>query len=234
MTSSGTYAYAPALSDLIIQAFGRCQIRRSALTAEHLSDAKECANLLQVEWANRSGINLWTVDLVSQALTAGTATYNLEARTLGILAAYISTGTPGTDRIITSISRDDYAAFPDKTTTGVPTVYWFNRQVTPQITVWQSPDTAATYTLKFYRARQIQDAAITSGQNAEIPYRFLEAYTAALALALSRLYPPQDAQVRADLKEQAAQSWIEASTKDVEDVPLSFAPAVSSYYRGAA
>ena len=38
-------------------------------------DARNEINYLQVEWST-CGVNLWTVDLVTQVLTAGTATYS--------------------------------------------------------------------------------------------------------------------------------------------------------------
>ena len=39
MTTSSTYAFAPAASDLVLNAFGRLQIRGPELTADHLNNA---------------------------------------------------------------------------------------------------------------------------------------------------------------------------------------------------
>lgn len=233
MTTSGTYAFNPALSDLIIAAYGRCQIRRPAITVEHLQDAAMACNLLQVEWSNRQ-VNLWTVDLQSTALTQGVATYNVDPSTIMIMAAYIQTGTnPPIDRIVTSIDRDTYAAFPDKTTEGEPTVYWHDALINPTITVWQPPDGGGPYTLKYYRARQIQDATVPGGYNAEVPYRFLEAYVAALAVKLGELYAPNEL---GRLVPMAKAAWEEAKRRDVENAPLRIVPALSTYsssvYRG--
>jgi len=226
MTTTGTYAYDPALSDLMIAAYGRCLIRRTALTTEHLFDAATAANLLQVEWSNQQ-VNLWTVDLQSIPLTEGVATYNVDPATVMIMAAYIATNTaPEQDRIIISIDRDTYASFPDKQTEGPPTVYWYNKQILPTITVWQPPDGNGPYTLKFYRARQMQDASAPNGVNAEVPYRFLEAYTAGLARKLAELYAPAELQ-RLMLQEQ--KSWDKASQRDIEDAPLRIVPAMSTY-----
>ena len=90
-TSSGQFAWNPALSDLIIAAYGRCQIRPQGITVEHLQDAAMAANLLQMEWANEQ-VNLWTVELISTPLEAGTSTYSVDPATVMIMAAYISTG----------------------------------------------------------------------------------------------------------------------------------------------
>lgn len=228
MATSGAFAFAPSLADLMIQAFGRCQIRRAALTPEHLFDAATCANLVQAEFSNRQ-VNLWTVDLQSQALTQGTATYNAPASTVSILSAYIETGSPATGRVITSIGRDTYAAYPNKASEGPPNVYWFDRQRTPIITLWPVPDDGGPYTLKYYRAVQQEDAEVADGVEPDVPYRFLEAYTAALAAKLAEIYAPTREAV---LEQRAAARWAEAAAEDAEDVPMFIAPAVGAYFTG--
>src|SRR4249920_396841 len=90
-TPSGQFTWSPALSDLIITAYGRCQIRRAELTVEHLQDAAMSANLLQTEWANEQ-INLWTVEYASMPLIPGQTTYNVDPTTIMIMAAYVSSG----------------------------------------------------------------------------------------------------------------------------------------------
>lgn len=228
-TASGTYLVNPPLSDLIITAYGRCQIRRPALTVEHMADAAMACNLMQSEWANRE-VNLWTVDLQSIPLVQGTATYNVDAATIMIMAAYIETGTnPPIDRIIISVDRDSYAAYPDKTTQGQPTVYWYQKLIAPQITVWQPPDGNGPYTFKFYRARQIQDATVPGGITPEVPYYFLEAYVAGLAAKLAQLYAPA---MWVGLRAAADQAWTEARDRNVENAPLRIVPAMQSYFSG--
>ena len=160
MDTSGTYVWRPALSDVIITAYGRCQIRRTDINVDHLHDAAMACNLLQVEWSNQQ-VNLWTVELMATSLLEGVATYDVDPTTVMIMAAYISTGQgPQKDRIITSLDRDTYAGYPDKETPGVPSVYWFNNQIQPTITPWPPPNADQPYTLRYYRARQLQDASL--------------------------------------------------------------------------
>lgn len=224
--TTGTYDFGPYLSDLIIHAYGRCQVRRTALTSDHLADAAVACNLLQVEWSNRQ-VNLWTVDLQSIPLTPGVATYNVDPSTVMIMAAYIATGTsPERDRVIISIDRDTYASYPDKETQGPPTVYWFNKLILPTITVWQPPDGSGPYTLKFYRARQIQDASVGGPLQPEVPYRFLDAYVSELAFRLAEIYAPARMQ---ELSLRAKQTWDEASQRDIENAPLRIVPALWTY-----
>ncbi len=226
MSTSQSYSWAPAFSDLIIAAYGRCQIRRTAITVDHLHDAAMAANLMQSDWSNEQ-VNLWTVDLQTISLLPGVATYDVDPATVMIMGSYISTGIgPQKDRIITSIDRDTYASYPDKGTPGNPTVYWYNAQIQPQITLWQPPDDHEPRTLKFYRARQMQDAVMPFGMQAEVPYRFLEAYVAGLAFKLSELYAPARMQ---ELAAAAKAKFDRAKERDVENAPLRIVPAMSIY-----
>lgn len=226
MATTETYDWAPALSDLIINAYGRCQIRRTALTVDHLHDAAMSCNLMQSDWSNEQ-VNLWTVDLQSITLVPGVATYPVDPSTVMIMAAYISTqNNPQKDRIVTSVDRDTFAAFPDKESPGSPTCYWYNAQREPEITLWQPPDDAEPRVLRLYRARQQQDAKLPNGLEPDVPYRFLEAYVAGLAVKLAVLYAP--ARV-ADLAAEAKARFDRAKQRDVEDSPLRIVPAMSTY-----
>lgn len=226
--TSGTYAFSPSLGDLMLHAFSMCGIRRTAITPEHMSDAAMAANLMQVEWSNEEGVNLWTVELVSIPLAQGTDVYTLDASTTMVMSAYVETpGPPPIDRIILSVSRDEYAAYPDKTTQGPPTVYWFQRLNPPTVTLWQPPDGNGPYTLKLYRAHQPQDAVLPAGVLPDAPYRFLDAYVKGWALRIAELYAPTQ---MPRLKMSANEAWEKASTKDVEDVPMRFIPTYGSPY----
>lgn len=229
MAPSGTYNFAPSVGELVLNAYGRINIRRPELLAQHMVDARMEANLLQTEWMNK-GVNLWTVDLITTALSQGVATYTVDPTTVMILDAYIETGAAPniTDRIIEPVSRTEYASFPNKTTQAPPTVFWFDRLVSPTISVWPVPDGNGPYTLKYYRFRQIQDANLPAGATPEIPVRWFDAFAAGLAHRLARIYAPPLEQIR---KADAMEAWQVAATQDVEDVPLYIFPGLSSYYR---
>lgn len=225
MTTSGTFAFAPGVADLILNAYNRIGIRPPALTQDQMVSARMESNFLQAQWAN-SGVNLWTVDLVSLPLVQGTATYNVDASTIMILDLYITTDS--NDRYITPFSRSDYAAIANKDQQGAPTTYWYDRLTSPTLTFWQVPDGNGPYTAKYYRYRQIQDAEYTSGLAPEIPYRFLDAWAAGLAHRLARIYAPALEGAR---KADAMEAWQNAATQDVENAPLYLTPGLSGYYR---
>lgn len=229
MATSGTYSFAPSVADLVQNAYGRIQIRRPSLLAEHMTDARIESNLLLAEFDNR-GVNLWTVDLQSTLLVQGTATYNVDPTTITILDAYIDTGSGENtvSRIITSISRSDYAAIPDKLQQGLPTVFWYNRQINPTITMWEVPDNNGPYLLKYYRFRQIQDSVLAGGVQPEVPLRWLDAFTAALSARLARIYAPT---LLAEAKAEAERTWQIAAQQDTENAGFYIMPGIDSYYR---
>jgi hypothetical protein len=212
----------------MLTAFGRIGIRRTELTAQHMADADNEANLVQVKLSNRQP-NLWTDELYTETLVESTATYTLNARLIAIQAAYLTTTSSGvsTDRLVWPLSTFEYAALPDKTQEGPPTSYWYNRQITPQITLWPVPDGNATYTLKLRVCRQIQDVSLTSGTTLDLPYRWLDVFVADLAHRLSRIYAPQLEPAR---KADAAEAWDNAAVEDQERVPMYLGMAIGNYY----
>lgn len=225
MTTSGTTAFNPSLGELVLNAFSRIGVRRTAILASHLADARVEANLLQAEWNNRQ-VNLWKVDLVSTALTASTATYDVDDDIVMILDAYIS--VDDIDYVIYPISRTEYAAIPSKTTEGRPSQFWFDRLTNSDLTLWPVPDSNSTYTLNYYCCRLIEDAALVNGTTVEIPQLWLDAFAAGLAYRLSRIYAPQ---MKAERKAEYDEAWAVAATQNVENVPLSIIPGVAGYFR---
>lgn len=229
MVTSGTYNYFASNADAVLAAYARINLRRSSLKIEHFKDAALEANMMLVEFANKQP-NLWTSETRTIPLVAGTATYDMLPRDIMILAAYIRTGTGASqlDRILAPVSTTEYAAYTVKNQEGFPSVYWFNRQITPQITLWMVPDASDTYTLYLQVVQQIQDINLANGEQAEIPYRWLDVFIAGLAYRLARIYRPDLEQVR---KAEYDEAWRVAGTQDVENVSLFISPGMSSYYR---
>lgn len=237
MATTGTYAFSPALSRLVISAYSRIGIRRTALLVEHMKDAEFESNLLLCQWSNLQP-NLWLSELATEALSAGTATYDLDPQVVAIQLAYISTtaGSTTTDRPLGQLSTVEYASQPNKATQGPPTSYWFDRQITPRVTLWPVPDSTTTYTLKLRCVRQAQDASLPGGLNLEIPYRFNTAFVDGLADRLGAVYPePAKAALGANfaaiLDARAQKSWDIAAGQDTEAVPIYITPSLGGYFR---
>ena len=233
MTTSGTTNFLPSVGELVLAAYRRVGVHRSEITSEHLADARNETNLMQAEWA-ALGPLLWTVGLQSQALTTGTPTYSVPPDTIMVLDAYISIPNgDGTtvDRVITAMSRSEYAAMPDKLQKSAPTSYWFDRLVAPTITLWPNPDASTEYTLNYYTFSQIQDATLQGALQPQIPYFWLDAYVAGLARRLKMIYPTENQVPYADFVAEAQRAYNIASAQGTEGTPLYIAPAVDSYWR---
>ena len=191
MATSGTTAFDLNIDDIIEEAYERCGVRTNS--GKDLRSARRSLNLLLSEWGNR-GVHLWKVTLKEQLLTAGTATYTTPADCNDVLEAYISTntgiGTSIKDVSLTKIDRSAYAALPNKGSRGQPSQYFVNRQITPTITLYLTPD-ASTYTyVKYYYIGRIQDAGVYTNQT-DIVYRFLPCMCSGLAYYLSLKKAPQ-------------------------------------------
>lgn len=225
---TGTYNFNPSAGDIIITAYQRIRIRPTEILQPHLQQAIIELNLLLVKFSNLQP-NLWDVDLQTSPLTQGTATYSIPAETVMITNAFIRTGSGTTqvDRLVFPISNAEYAALPNKTVQAPPTQFWFNRQISPTITMYPVPDGNGPYTLYYYRVRQIQDAQGGSGLNIEVPYLWLDAMAAGLAHRLARVFAPDLEDKR---KMDAEEAWQIAARQNVENVPLFIAPGLISYF----
>jgi hypothetical protein len=84
----------------------------------------------------------------------------------------------GTDFSMTRVSRDTYLAIPTKTTTGRPTQFFLDRQITPNLKIWPAPENS-TDVIHYDALTRIQDADGATN-TMEIPFRFYPCLTAGL------------------------------------------------------
>lgn len=229
MTTSGTYTFNPSMGELTLYAYNLCGIRNTALLQEHMQNARMATNLMLARWSNQ-GVNLWAVDTVTVPLVQGTSTYSVPTDTVMILDAYITIaqGNSNTDRIILPVSRTEYASYPNKEQQGFPTTYWFDRLLSPNITLWPVPDGGEASTLKYYRVKRLQDANYTAGQTLEIPYLWLEAFAYGLALRLAQVWAPP---MVMQLKPFADEAYQIAADQNTEYVSQYISPQIQGYFR---
>lgn len=115
MSTSGVADFDLDLSELIEEAFERAgsELR----TGYDMRTARRSMNILFADWANR-GINMWTIEQGSFALTQGLNTYALPLDTVDLLEHVIRTNANSTsnqsDLTITRISISTYATLPNK------------------------------------------------------------------------------------------------------------------------
>jgi hypothetical protein len=169
------------------------------------------------EWANR-GLNLWTVTETVLPLVQGTAEYTLNEDVVDVLDMALR--RDGTDYELNRISRSDYLDVPDKTSQGRPSQFYFNRQIDPVITLWQTPENS-TDQLVYYYVRRIEDVN-TLANTTGIPFRFYPCMVAGLAYYLAIKRAPERVQMMKAIYEEEFQR---AAMEDVDKVSLVLRPS---------
>lgn len=159
------------------------------------------------------------------------STYSVNPNTVMILDAYVTNTQTGEniDRIILPVSRTEYASYPNKQQSGFPTVFWFDRLISPTVTLWPVPyPNNGPTVLSYYRVKRIQDSNLTNGQNLDVPYLFMEAFAYGLAERLAMIWAPDKIPLIKPLYEEA---YDIASRQNVETAQQYISPQLSGYYR---
>lgn len=225
MALSGTKSFELDVADYIEEAFERCGIE--VRTGYDQRTARRSLNLLLADWANR-GLNQWTIEEEIITLTAGVKDYTLSNSTIDVIEAVVRfTNGVGTqsqaDVTIERISREYYLNIPNKLTQARPSQYFVDRQITPVIKVWPTPD--QTYYLVVNKLVRMDDAS--AGVNTlEIPFRFYPCLAAGLAYYLSMKKAPDRTQM---LKAMYDEEFIRAASEDRDRASLNLTPGRSSY-----
>lgn len=220
MTLSSSKNFELDVSDYIEEAFERCGLE--ARTGYDLKTAKRSLNLMLAEWANR-GLNQWTIEQSTQALTQGTSEYALGTDTIDILSAVLRRS--GTDINMERLSRDEFLNIPNKTTRARPTQFFLDRQITPTLKIWPAPENS-TDTIVFNRLVRMDDAD-TQTNTLEIPFRFYPCLAAGLAYYIAIKRAPDRIQL---LKAVYEEELDRAMTEDRDRASFNIAPSLD-YYR---
>jgi len=222
VATSGTATFNLDISEIIEEAFERCGLE--ARTGYDLQTAKRSMNIMLAEWANR-GLNQWTIEQRTQTLTANDSDYSLETDVIDILSAVVRRST--TDFSMTRISRDNYLAIPTKTTTGRPTQFFLDRQITPNLKIWPAPENS-TDTIVYDALTRIQDAdGVTNTM--EIPFRFYPCLTAGLAYYIAMKRAPDRIQL---LKSVYEEEFERAMGEDRDRSSFTVTPQLNYYKVG--
>ena len=216
MTTSSSRDFNLDVAEAIEEAYERCGLEMR--TGYDAKTARRSLNIMFSEWANR-GLNLWTVEQTTQSLTSGTASYQFTADYTDLLEVVIRRSN--TDFALTRMSRGDYLNLPNKSQSGRPSQYYFDRKITPSLILWPTPDSSSD-SLVYYYVRRIQDADTLQNTN-DIPFRFLPCLVAGLAFYLS-LKIPQAGDRTQFLKQEYEEQWTLASTEDRDKATLRIAP----------
>jgi hypothetical protein len=215
MTVSGSRDFNLDVGEVIEEAYERCGIE--VRTGYDARTARRSLNLMFADWANR-GINMWTVKSETVTLTQGTSAVTLAADVVDVLEIVLR--RDGTDFEITRISRGEYVTLPDKTTQGRPSQFYFDRQITPIINLWATPENS-TDQLVYHYVRRIDDAD-TLVNTTDMPFRFYPCMVAGLAYYIAMKRTPDRIQM---LKTVYEEEFQRASDEDEDRVPLKLQPS---------
>ena len=127
----------------------------------------------------------------------------------------------GTDLSMTTLARGDYLAIPNKATTGRPTQYYFDRQISPVLNVWPTPENS-TDELRYYYVKRIQDADALVNTT-DVPFRFFPCMIAGLAYYIALKKAPQRVQM---LKVVYEEEFQRAADEDEDRVSLKLQPDI--------
>jgi hypothetical protein len=220
----------PDLPEIFEEAFERAGLDMK--TGYDLKTARRSLNLLTLEWQNR-GLNLWTIDAGTQALTAGTATYTMPTDTIDLIEHQIRTGS-GTSQLDTNaerISVSTYAQNGSKNVQGKPSQIYVDRQATSvSVTLWPVPDTN-DYTLAYYRLRGISGVSSGIGTTADVPPRFVPCLVSGLAYYIAMKKPEVAGRV-GPLKQEYEFQFELAANEDQDSSSIKFVPYDTFYLGG--
>ena len=143
--------------------------------------------------------------------------------TIDILSVVVTRDS--TDFQIERISRSSYLNIPNKAQTGRPNQFFLDRQITPVLRVWPTPD-KNTDIIKFDRLTRIDDAD-TNTNTVDVPFRFYPCLTAGLAYYISMKRNPG---MMAVLKQVYEEEMQRAMDEDRDRASLRISPGYE-YYR---
>ena len=229
MATSGTKTFEPDVAIYIEEAFERCGLELR--TGYDLKSATRSLNLMLAEWANR-GLNQWTVNEKTISMVKDTSSYTIDSTnptaTIDVLDVFIRETIQGTttDIPMTRLSRAEYANITTKTSTGKPNQYFVDKQLSPTVSVWPTPDKNSTYVLHLNVLSRMDDADV-GANTTEIPFRFFPCLTAGLAYYMALKRAPERVQ---GLKALYEEEFTRALSQDEERASFRISPDVRNYY----
>lgn len=216
MATSGTKTFSIDTAEVIEEAYELAGLELR--TAYDAQTARRSLNILFADWSNR-GINLWTISQVTLSLVESTSSYALNSYDIDILEAVIR--RDNTDISVGRISRAEYLNIPTKSTEGRPSQFFVDRQETPVLYLWPTPENS-TDTFISYRIQRIDDVT-ASAQDQEIPSRFIPPMVNGLAYQVALKKNPQMA---APLKMEYEESFSRAADEDRSRASVRLVPRI--------
>jgi len=228
MAVSGSKDFELDVADYIEEAFERCGLELR--TAYDLRTARRSLNLLLAEWANR-GLNQWTIQEKTIAMVEGTTTYNVDSSVstaaIDVLDAFVrqTVNSENSDIQMTRLSRSEYSAVPNKSTQGQPLQFFVDKQISPTISVYPTPDETSKYTVHLNVLTRMDDVDAATN-TLQMPFRFYPCLAAGLAYYISIKKNPERTGLLKQIYEEEFQRALDA---DEDRASLRITPDISNY-----
>ena len=219
MAVSGSVNFELDVVEYIEEAFERCGLE--VKTGYDLKTAKRSLNLMLAEWANR-GLNQWTITQSTQSLTASDGEYSLGTNIIDILSMAVL--RDGIYYAMERISRDTYLAIPNKATTGRPTQFFLDRQITPNLKIWPLPENSTD--VLYFDALTRMDDADDYTNTLDVPFRFYPCLAAGLAYYIAIKRTPNRVQL---LKAVYEEEFERAMSEDRDRASVTITPELRDY-----
>ena len=226
MATSSSTNFEPNVTEFVEEAFERCGLELR--TGYDLVTAKRSINLMLAEWANR-GLNQWTIEEATQTVTADTTSYTLNSNVIDVLDCSLRRvdGTTTTELSMRRLSRSEYLNIPVKATTGRPSQFFLDKQNTPVLKIWPTPENS-TDTIIFAALTRMDDAD-TFINTMDMPFRFFPCLAAGLAYYISMKRAPNRTQM---LKAVYEEEFERAMTEDRDRASFNVVPQYE-YFRSS-
>lgn len=198
-----------------------------ALLVQTSPDSLTWSTVVTVPAATGTGLQWIDTAGASQAIywriiPSGAGTISASSVLLGNLMSEI---------MLARLNADSYEAYPNKSAQGPPLQYWLDRQLTPVMQLWPSPDAAsAQLPMVVYRQRYIMDVGALP-QIIEVPQYWYEAITWKLAANLAWETPEVDAKMPMALEAKSDNMMKLAWNQDRDKSPISLKYAIGAYTR---
>lgn len=197
-----------------------------------MESAAETLNLMIKSWQT-DGLQLWTRRTKSVTLVSGTQSYTLGPsgtvvmdRPLRILSATIKQTSTGDEYELTQISRKEYHTLSDKTSSGTPTSFLYDPQLTNGVLyLWPVINTSG-YTAELLYLKPYDDLDEATN-DLEFPQEWLEPIKYGLAARLCDEYS-KPLPERGFLWNKAERMKAEVNSADVESAPTYFYPDMNA------
>ena len=221
MATSGSTDFNLNARDLCTYALKVLRVIPAGQTAssEDMADSIEGLNLMLKSW-QLTMPNLWRQTEGSLTLTSATASYSLPLAYRLISARFRQSGR---DIPMALLTREEYFELPLKTSTGIPTQYYFDPQLAGgTIYTWPVLATAAGETIEYTYQRRYEDVD-DEDNDLDIPHEYLMAVGWNLAETLLETFGKDNATAQRVMM-QALRHRNDLKAADREDV-VRFMPA---------